>query len=57
MKQDPYFKHHLQNHLRQFAEGSDFTSLNLGQAAQGTNLYDHVKFDRINIYDFRRALP
>ena len=22
-----------------------------------TNIYDHVKFDHINLYDFRRALP
>jgi hypothetical protein len=24
---------------------------------QKDNIYDHIKFDRINLYDFRRNLP
>jgi hypothetical protein len=36
----------------------DDTALNLGTGGGLKNsLYDHAKFDRINIYDFRRALP
>jgi hypothetical protein len=57
-KQDPYFKHYLYNNLRQFADEMDDTNGDF--PAPQTNhkmLNDFPKFDRINIYDFRRALP
>lgn len=56
-KQDPYFKHYIYNNIRKFAEDHDDTYLNFPQGPYPTMLNDHVKFDRINIYDFRRALP
>lgn len=58
MKQDPFFKHYLYNHMRQFAEHSDDTMLNFASGGGfDDKVYDHVKFDRINVYDFRRQLP
>ena len=56
MKQDPYYKHHLRTHLSKFADevnNTKFTGLthNLESPDQFT------KFDRINLFDFRRTLP
>jgi hypothetical protein len=31
--------------------------LNLPDGPYTEHIYDHPKFDRINLYDFRRALP
>ena len=56
-KQDPFFKHFLYNHLRQFAEDADEGVLNFPEGPFTKNVTDHAKFDRINLYDFRRALP
>ena len=56
-KQDPYYRHYMYNHLRQFAEDNDDTYLSFPNGPQPDMLNDHVKFDRLNIYDFRRALP
>ena len=56
-KQDPYFKHFLHNHLRQFAEDIDEGILNFPEGPFTKHVTDIPKFDRINLYDFRRALP
>jgi hypothetical protein len=57
MKQDPFFKHYLFNHLRQFAEEQDEGLLNFPVGPFDNHLYDHAKFDRISLFDFRRTLP
>lgn len=57
LKQDPYFKHFLHNHLRQFAEDIDEGILNFPEGPFTKQVTDIPKFDRINLYDFRRALP
>jgi hypothetical protein len=56
-KQDPYYKHFLHNHLRQFAEDMDEGVLNFPEGPYTKDVGDVPKFDRINLYDFRRALP
>lgn len=56
-KQDPFFKHFLYNHLRQFAEDQDEGILNFPEGPFTKSVTDVPKFDRINLYDFRRALP
>ena len=56
-KQDPYYKHFLHNHLRQFAEDIDEGVLNFPEGPYNKDVTDVPKFDRINLYDFRRALP
>lgn len=57
MKQDPYFKHYLHNHLRRYAEDIDDSVLQFAEGPYQEHVADHAKFDRINLYDFRRALP
>lgn len=47
----------MHNHLRVFSEDKDELALQFPDGPNMTNIYDHVKFDRINLYDFRRALP
>ena len=56
MKQDPFYKHHLRNHLSKFAEEINSSALS-GYTNMPTNPDDFVKFDRINLFDFRRTLP
>jgi small subunit ribosomal protein S9 len=56
-KQDPFFKHFLKNHLRQFAEDIDEGVLNFPDGPYTKSISDTAKFERINLYDFRRALP
>ena len=56
-KQDPYFKHYLYNNFRQFSDEMDDTFGNFPGPQTNNMLYDVPKFDRINLYDFRRALP
>jgi hypothetical protein len=56
MKQDPYYKHYLYNHLRKYAEDEDEINLNF-PIHQKDELYDHVKFDKLNLFDFRRNIP
>jgi hypothetical protein len=56
-KQDPYYKHFLRNHLRQFAEDIDESILNFPEGPYTKSVSDIKKFERINLYDFRRALP
>lgn len=56
-KQDPFFKHFLKNHLRQFAEDIDEGILNFPDGPYTKSVSDTAKFERINLYDFRRALP
>ena len=56
-KQDPFFKHYLTNRVRQFAEQEDETDLQMPFGPFTNELYDQAKFDRINLYDFRRAIP
>lgn len=59
MKQDPYYKHYIRNILRQRAEEVDDDTLNFGLPGmmRAEDIYDHVKFDKLNLYDFRRNLP
>ena len=56
MRQDPFFKHHLRTHLSQYAEEMNLSMLNSVDAVP-TNPDDFIKFDRINLFDFRRTLP
>ncbi len=57
MKQDAYFKHYLHNHLRINAEEKDEMVMNMPDGPEMHQFNDFVKFDRINLFDFRRALP
>jgi hypothetical protein len=57
IKQDPYFKHHLFNHIRIQAEERDEEFMNFPDGPGLEKLDDYVKFDRIGLFDFRRALP
>lgn len=42
---------------RKDAEDMDESMLTFPEGPYPTMMTDHVKFDRINLYDFRRALP
>ena len=58
MKQDPYYKHYIYNHLRNYAEGEDEVNANFELSSiEKMDIYDHVKFDKLNLFDFRRNLP
>ena len=58
MKQDPYYKHYIYNHLRKYAEDEDEINLNFPTSSlEKIDIYDHTKFDRLNLFDFRRNLP
>ncbi len=58
MKQDPYYKHYIYNHLRKYAEGEDEVHANFELSSiEKIDIYDHVKFDKLNLFDFRRNLP
>ena len=57
LKQDPYYKHHLRTHLSQFADEMSENILSVPHGPYDVDPNDHVKFDRINLYDFRRTLP
>ena len=59
MKQDPYYKHYIRNTLRQAAEEQDDEVQHFAMPSmmRAEDIYDHVKFDRLNLYDFRRNLP
>lgn len=56
-KQDPFFKHYLYSHIRQFSEDMDEGILNFPEGPFTREVTDLPKFDRLNLYDFRRALP
>ena len=58
MKQDPYFKHYLQNAARENAEHEDSINSSFGVSSfmVRDDITDHIKFDRINLYDYRRNL-
>ena len=55
MRQDPFYKHHMRNHLSKFAEEMSLNSLNGLQPLQNSP-DDFIKFDRLNLFDFRRTL-
>jgi len=58
MKQDPYYKHYLYSHLRQYAEEEDDIHLNFPLSSiEKEDIYDHAKFERLNLFDFRRNVP
>lgn len=57
MKQDPYFKHHLRNHLSKYADDHNQNMLSRYTGIHDVNPDEFTKFDRINIFDFRRTLP
>jgi len=58
MKQDPFYKHYLYNHLRQYAEEEDDIHLNFPLSSiEKEDIYDHAKFERLNLFDFRRNVP
>jgi hypothetical protein len=58
MKQDPYYKHYIYNHLRKYCEDEDEINLNFPLSSiEKMDIYDHTKFDRLNLFDFRRNLP
>ena len=55
-KQDPFYKHHLRTFLAEQAENfSEHSVLPLGPYEQDPD--DFARFDRINLFDFRRTLP
>lgn len=56
MRQDPFYKHHMRTHLSKFADEVNNTGMN-GLSAFKDNADDFSKFDRINLFDFRRTLP
>ena len=56
MQQDPYYKHHLRTHLSRFADEVNNTTFS-GQTYSLESPDDFTKFDRINLFDFRRTLP
>mmetsp|Transcript_22351 Transcript_22351/g.27468 ORF Transcript_22351/g.27468 Transcript_22351/m.27468 type:complete len:152 (+) Transcript_22351:2114-2569(+) len=56
MRQDPFYRHHMRTHLSKFAEENSMTQLNGLHTMPGTS-DDFTKFDRINLFDFRRTLP
>lgn len=55
MKQDPYYKHHLRTHLSRYADEISGTTLKTALPS-AINPNDFTKFDRINLFDFRRTL-
>ena len=58
MKQDPYFKHYIHNHLRQYAEEEDEANFHFPLSSlEKHDIYDHAKLDKLNLFDFRRNLP
>ena len=57
MKQDPYYKHHLRNHLSKYADERNQTALSVYTGIYDANPDEFTKFDRINLFDFRRSLP
>lgn len=56
MRQDPFYKHHMRTHLSKFADDLDQTTLQTADP-HSINPDDFTKFDRINLFDFRRTLP
>jgi hypothetical protein len=58
MKQDPFFKHYIYNHLRKYAEDEDEINMSFpASSIEKLDIYDHTKFDKLNLFDFRRNLP
>ena len=60
LKQDHYYKHYLRNTIRQTAEEEQDGILDIAKADEPINpdlFDDYIKFDRLNLYDFRRNLP
>ena len=57
LKQDPFFKHHLRTFLSKFAEDYNDNGLTAVNGPHEVDPNDFVKFDRINLFDFRRTLP
>lgn len=56
MKQDPFYKHHMRTHLSKFADEINLSAMN-GMNHIETTSEDFTRFDRINLFDFRRTLP
>ena len=55
MRQDPFYKHHLRTHLSKFADNMT-NALDAYKPGNGST-DDFTKYDRINLFDFRRTLP
>ncbi len=53
LKKDPYFNHYLKNHLRRLNEEIDETNVSAPNGPMQAHLPDYVRFDRINLLDFR----
>lgn len=56
-KQDPFYKHYLRTHLAKFADDMNQSTLTVPFGPHDYDPEDTVKFDRINLFDFRRTLP
>mmetsp|Transcript_42638 Transcript_42638/g.57983 ORF Transcript_42638/g.57983 Transcript_42638/m.57983 type:complete len:218 (+) Transcript_42638:1731-2384(+) len=56
IKQDPYFRHYLRTYLSKFSEEQNNFTLSYSGPHE-VDSEDHVKFDRLNLFDFRRQLP
>lgn len=57
MKQDPYYRHHLRNYLSKQADNMNQNMLSVYTGVHDLNPDDFTRFDRINLFDFRRTLP
>ena len=57
MKQDPFYRHHLRNHLNKYAEWMSDTTHNTMQGYRHLRLDERTKFDRLNLFDIRRTIP
>jgi small subunit ribosomal protein S9 len=60
LRQDAFFKHYLRHHMREVAEHEAEGAVDMLKVDEPIhdNLFaDHMRFDRLNLYDFRRNLP
>jgi len=57
LKQDPYYKHYIYNHLRYYAEDQNDALVNFPTSGNHLDIYDTAKFDKLNIFDLRRNIP
>ena len=56
MRQDPFYRHHMRTHLSKFTDEINSTTQDYGLNYVRSTSDDFTKFDRINLFDFRRTL-
>jgi len=57
LKQDPFYRHYLKTYLSRYADEMSENALSATRASNEIDPDDFIKFDRINLFDFRRTLP